>query len=444
MAEQYHYFPVEFAFDARSALLGAITLSDATKIKIDWEAEQWRNEWYMAHAQLKGSYVVNPVYAVGTRYGRLTYSTDAALYVQTPTYEADGLRGIAAIDIRTDEPTGTTVRLRVGDGDSSWKYWDGGSWSDPGDDSDWSTQAEVVANLDAYVQGKTKVAFQLELKTTDQYETPSLYAIRMIVKITPISWKEDLVANAMVTDIRDNVRPITVAQYYLDADTTTIAMKDLYGPLESSETEGDDRLDYDIQGIDAVFNLTDDPTRQTNLLSSYNSTTKIITLSGEQDEDDLIEIQSTYRPWTAYHAEKDIFGIGLPFVAFDSPAIKNSFYDDYHQVYGTEPDLYSLPGMETLDLDFDVRMSAKHGEELDRLMTAVINQWYPQGQTLRCPITGQYVTISISQDEPYSMPERPNYTPEMMRSIMVKGYKVPALRVDTKTYSAAAPVYRIL
>ena len=53
---------------------------------------------------------------------------------------------------------------------------------------------------------------------------------------------------------------------------------------------------YNIVSLDAIYNLTDDPTETVNLYSAYNTGTRVVTLTSSQDTDDALILYFTAKP----------------------------------------------------------------------------------------------------------------------------------------------------
>lgn len=163
-----------------------------------------------------------------------------------------------------DGPTTVTAhRVRLHDG-TDHRYWDGGSWAVAGA-GDWNTEDEVNQNIKTFDSKTIRVV--VNLQTTDTSYTPFLKWINMAWS-GRIYFLEDIIYRSLVPFLR-GVEPIVDYPVALDAGTATIDLNDY-----PSDTP------YDIVSIDSVFDHDSDPDHRTDLFSSYNPTTKIITLLG--------------------------------------------------------------------------------------------------------------------------------------------------------------------
>jgi hypothetical protein len=102
----------------------------------------------------------------------------------------------------------------------------------------------------------------------------------------------------LVRQLKEQIRPITDYAIKLTSESSTIDLNDF-----EMETP------YDIIDIDSVYNETNDPDHFTDLLQSYNSSTKVITLSDTIDEDEIAYIKLIYRPVIAVTTGLDYYEV---------------------------------------------------------------------------------------------------------------------------------------
>lgn len=217
------------------------------------------------------------------------YPTDNDIYVKSWIAYPECARqwiGFQA-DVVTPAVDGaqvTSVKFRLGDGTNE-RYWNGTSWVVS--TSLWNTEAEVANNISSFPATSSKIQIVVNLKTTDASVTPELIRVRVLY-LSDIEFQEDYVYRLLVRSLRDNVRPIADYPIKLAATGTTVDL-DSY-PLETP---------YNLVSIDAVFNHTDDPTHRVDLFSSYNPSTKVITLSTSVEANKTLWIQFVYAPEVA-------------------------------------------------------------------------------------------------------------------------------------------------
>ncbi len=155
---------------------------------------------------------------------------------------------------------------RLGDGTSQY-YWNGSAWT--ATTTLWSTEAEIAANIGTFPVTARQILVVVRLTTTDRRYTPVLTAVR-------IAWKgkveafEDIVYRSLVPLMR-TVR--STADFAIKVGIPGGLSLDVKTPVTASG------LGFEIMDVDGVFNNNLDPDHYTNLLSSYNATTGIATLS---------------------------------------------------------------------------------------------------------------------------------------------------------------------
>lgn len=186
------------------------------------------------------------------------------------------------------EITGANYRLS----DGTDEYWyNGASWEV--NTTDWNTEAEVAANISTFPVTSQQLQIVIQLTTTNLGFTPELVEIR-VLWASDIEFHEDLVYRSLVRALRDEVRPI--ADYYIKpgAATTTIDLDDY--PLKTP---------YNVVGVDSVYDYNDDSDRVVDLLDSYDSGTKVITLNATLPQDHVAIVRFIYEPEVSVTTSQD-------------------------------------------------------------------------------------------------------------------------------------------
>lgn len=226
------------------------------------------------------------------------YPLDADLQVKTWVTNPDAVTAWAGFQVdlsNFQDDAGsivTSVGYKLGDGTEEY-FWNGGAWVVAGA-SDWNTEAEVAANISAFPATERKLQVILNLTTTDANVTPRVRAVRVLYE-SRIEFQEDIIYRSMVRSFRNELRPISDYPIVLLADSSTVDLKNTY-PLQTP---------YNVVGIDSVFNETDDPDWRVDLFSSYNSATKVVTLTGSVDAGKQLRIRFTYEPEVAVRTSRD-------------------------------------------------------------------------------------------------------------------------------------------
>jgi hypothetical protein len=217
------------------------------------------------------------------------FSTDNDLYVKSWIAHPESARQWAGFQAdvvlpQVDGVQATSIKFRLGDGTNE-RYWNGTSWVTS--TTLWNTEAEVANNIASFPATSKKLQVIANLKTTDASVSPELIRVRVLY-LSDIEFQEDYVYRLMVRALRDNVRPIADYPIKLAATGTTVDL-DSY-PLETP---------YNLESIDAVFNHSDDPGHLVDLFSSYNPTTKVITLSASVEANKTLWVQFVFAPEVA-------------------------------------------------------------------------------------------------------------------------------------------------
>lgn len=255
-----------------------ITFSDATKVRLD--AGDWK-------IKLKGG-------ADGW------YSTDDDLWARTWVTNPKALRSLVMLQLFTEEPKDsygqivTSTQVRIYDGTDDY-YWDGAAWSVAGP-GDWNDEGTFNANIALFnVLPNREFAITVNLKTTDREVTPTLKEIRVLMECR-IDFMEDLIFRSLIPAIDDNIQPL--GNFPLNADPTNPTSS-----IDLNEWRVD--TNFNIVDIDAVYDFTADPELLTDLLSSYDVGTKIVTLTAPIPAGNIPFLLFRYKPEVIYTTHQD-------------------------------------------------------------------------------------------------------------------------------------------
>ena len=141
-------------------------------------------------------------------------------------------------------------------------YWDGSSWRAPADDTEWNAEDEVDEGI-AKFPFETSVSVVLKLVSATGATTPKFHGFYIFYEVF-YDCTEDLL-RSVFEKIEAEVRIPALDQFELDVPDNL---------LEVTEQP------WEIVDSIKVYNLTVDPTRQTNLFVSIAGTT--ITMTSDQ------------------------------------------------------------------------------------------------------------------------------------------------------------------
>jgi len=223
------------------------------------------------------------------------YSTDTDIYFRTWTTTPKALRKLLMLQVFGSTPQDTMTRVRLYDGSDPY-YWDGGAWSIATDhDLHWNDEGTLNANIDTFsILPGRQFAVEVNLVTTDPYETPVVSEIRVLMEVH-IDYIEDLVFRSLIPLMKTEIRPTAnYALPALGAQSSTIDLNDY--ELDTS---------FNITDVIAVFNFSTDSELLTDILDSYDTGTKIITLSTPIDVDEIPFIVFRYEPEVVYTTHQD-------------------------------------------------------------------------------------------------------------------------------------------
>lgn len=185
-------------------------------------------------------------------------------------------------NVKIDNTQVTDAGFRLGDGTNEF-FWNGSAWVI--DVINFNTEADVAANIGTFPVATQSLQVIVNLTTTNPKVTPQLEEVK-ILWASDIEFHEDILYRSFVRSLRDKIRPITDYVVVLAAASSTIDLK-IDFPLKTP---------YNIISIDAVYNRTTDPKRLTDLFSSFNPTTEVITLTTPIGAGEQAFIRIIYEP----------------------------------------------------------------------------------------------------------------------------------------------------
>lgn len=236
--------------------------------------------------------------------------------VTTWTVSPKGLKKWMGFEASEDLPAGTSIgyRLDIGAGDI---YWNGSSWAAATLDAHWNTMAEVQAHIQALVLSGFDFKVKVNLRTTDQTVTPKVRWIKILVQVSIEPW-DDLIYDTVIRSMRANLRATTAIQVAVVANTTVLDLGSDY-KLENSG--------YNFTSVKAVYNLSTDPNKFTNLATGYTPGASRpdgtqedgqVALSATVNAGEIVRIEMEYEPEIAVFTNQDYYEPErLPVVVFE-------------------------------------------------------------------------------------------------------------------------------
>jgi hypothetical protein len=257
---------------------------------------------------------------------RLRPGTDLKYPTSTPAVVTQAARGGhlvregQALELMYDEPTDTTVDARVHDGAGTSYYWTGAAWAVAGA-SDWSTPADVTANattLDTTLL--PRLGLEWRLTTTDAEATPHVYGgasaagLLMMARSGDTSadtgsdgWADELIHRVVIPWLK------AVDPERTDEAVTTSSLSIL--DYSSGPGQGSRWL---VREATAAYDLTDDPSMDTPLNTSWNAGTKELTFTPAITAGHRYAVRLTGEPTVIFQGDRDLFTAGVPQIVIES------------------------------------------------------------------------------------------------------------------------------
>ena len=216
------------------------------------------------------------------------YPTTADLYAKTWLTNPESVKQwlnfqVDVVNFEVDGAVVTLVGFKLNDGTND-RYWDGGAWSVAGA-SNWNTEAQIANNISTFPATSKELQVIVNLKTANSDYTPIVREVK-VLWASDVEFQEDIVYRSLVRLLRQEIRPIADYPFEVATSSSVLDLKDDY-PLATP---------YNVVGIDAVFNDTDDPNHETDLFSSFNQGTLEVTLSSPIAAGKLVWVRFIYEP----------------------------------------------------------------------------------------------------------------------------------------------------
>lgn len=243
-----------------------LTFSDSTKIRLNPATNR-------LELKIQSYNVVtgDPVYPTDTDLTVTTWITNPQTLVQW--------LGFMMEPLTPKQPANTQVRFKLHDGTSD-RWWNGATWAVAGA-ADWNTEQEVSANISSFPVTTKQLAVVLNLVSDDGTATPTVKDLEILMAVD-IDYLKSLFVDSLLEDLKEDIRP--VVDYGIRAPGgDKVDLRDL-------ETA------FNIISLEAVYNHDIDPEHTTDLLSSYNATTKTIVLTSSVDRGTRLWIKFVAEP----------------------------------------------------------------------------------------------------------------------------------------------------
>lgn len=227
------------------------------------------------------------------------YPLDFDLYVKTKSTNPQSLKrwtGFMAIVVhkKISGSYVTDVKYRLSDGTQELYYNTGaGAWV-AASSNNWNTEEEIHNNINTFPVSNQTLQVIINLRTTNAEYTPVVKEVRVSYE-SDIEELEDYVWRSLLSDMEEKIRPIGEHAIQLNSDSSTIDLINDF-PIETP---------YNISGIDSVYNLSSDQNKLNDLYQSYDSGTKVITLSSTQSSGSVLLIRFVYYPEMAVTTGQD-------------------------------------------------------------------------------------------------------------------------------------------
>lgn len=319
------------------------------------------------------------------------YPTDADLYVRGPLINPTAVRLWRAVQVWASEVAneeGTvvaTVRYRLNDGTTDY-WWNGAAWAAPAA-GQWNTHADLQTHLQAFPVTSRKLRLVFGLKTTDARYTPTVRNAQLIFDADVQSDLEELIYRTLVRELKAIRGAVEIALEWPGGATA-----DLDTALSQTEA-------VTFDNVTAAFNHTDDPDHGTDLLSSYNAGTHVVTLTGSVAAGKRMVLRLAAVPAVAFTTHPDFNEVSrLPAIAIESVTeiLRAEPMVPQYAVNVTTLAATVVPAPRQADYAVDLRVLAARGLDLVRLVDA-LKTWLRRTRAIRIAALDAWAGLVIDR-----------------------------------------------
>ena len=306
------------------------------------------------------------------------YDTAQTYTARTPNFNPKAATGWELFEVRHPAPAvhpdpgistaPYVVRFRVSNGTTDF-YHDGASWVAATLDTHWNTEAEVSANLSSFDISTRTIAFVINMWTLHEDVTPRLKSLKLLYSSKLVE-SYDVLYESLIPELKENIRGRARVGYQMPSDANSLDLSDLEAlGFESS---------YEITDVLEAYNYTTDSSRVTNILSSYNSGTSVVSLSETVSSGQVLWLEFEYSPAVAHQTSRDYSELSsIPSV--DVTDVRFDLIQDQVNTADSVIDRdtnsgWALPGPAQKDFYFSLELTCDKQFDLQHLIPS-INEW---------------------------------------------------------------------
>lgn len=322
-----------------------------------------------------------------------TFSTASGLFAKTWVTNPESLQQWIGFSVDVEHAKDdlgvdiTSLGFRLSDGTDEFR-WNGSAWVV--ETVLWNTEAEVSTNIGAFPVASKKLQVVINLVTSDDSVTPIVQAVKVLFT-TDIEELEDIVWRSFVKDLKEQIRPISPIPVVMPTVAGQLTIDLNLFPLETP---------YNLVDIDSVYNHSDDPDHFTNLFSSFNSGTNIITLTTAIAAGKQVWIRFIYEPEVAVTTGQEYSEIAkVPAIILSDINLINQGeigQDDFvaDKAAGTA---VKLPGPSTADIEITIRALTGSARDQARLGDA-LKEFFSKNSVVRSRgLDEEYTLLQVSE-----------------------------------------------
>lgn len=190
----------------------------------------------------------------------------SALFTPNAVRSWAGFQSFVVNQFATPTIQSTGDLYRLSDGTSHW-WWNGAAWAIT--TTQWNVEADIANNISVFSTASKQLAVVVKLTTTDPLLTPTIQMVR-IAWIGKLDTFEDMIYRTLVPLFK---LTRIIVDFAIKVPMPGGLTLDVLTPVKAAKNQ------FNVVDVDSIFNFATDPDTSSNLLSSYNATTGLATLT---------------------------------------------------------------------------------------------------------------------------------------------------------------------
>ena len=319
-------------------------------------------------------------------------------YYTTPVRSVGALSDWGPGQVVLRSTGGTGVYYQVTDG-TDWYYWTGSAWALVSDPSHWSTYTTLYAALPSFTGRSLGFKFKLT-RTLSTDDSPLLGGVRVVTRLLFANTEGDETRASSFLD--DVLHRILVVRFKEEVVVPGAEEFTVNGETVLDYSTGVNEFTHQVQGVEAVYDVSDDPNLTTPLTGTWvGGSTKTWTPTTPFTDGHVVHVRFQFIPDVVHTGNRDNFTFKLPALHVEGHRVvsRRSQWDAHQVDDHLTQDSRVVEGFDEEDYEIDCRIIAQQATDRERIMRSVRKYLGRAGIVEVSPSTSEPVAIALLDDD---------------------------------------------